>query len=166
MPELLEQAGVIVRHAAAADIDRLDPLWEALYRHQSEHGMLLTLPDGAFVAWRKSMLPFLGRFAVIIVAEHAGAILGFVAGRIRTMPPYFGSSQIGTISEVFVCDPHRGGGIGRQMLGLAVEWFQSQKITRVELQVVAGNDQGLRFYSQLGWHKELVQMVWTQSRNG
>src|SRR5882672_3206865 len=157
MPELLEQPGVIVRHAAAADVDRLDPLWGALYRHQAEHGMLLTLPDGAFGAWRRSMLPFLGRLAVIVVAEHAGAILGFVAGRVRTMPPYFGATPIGTISEVFVCEPHRGGGIGRQMLGSALEWFQSQKITRVELQVVAGNVHGLRFYSQLGWHKELVQ---------
>ena len=109
-------------------------------------------------------MPFLGRFAVIIVAEHAGAILGFVAGRVRTMPPYFGSTPIGTISEVFVCEPHRGGGIGRQMLALALEWFRSKEISRVELQVVAGNEHGLRFYRQLGWHKELVQMVWDQTR--
>ena len=84
----------------------------------------------------------------------------FVAGRIRALPPYFGSLTIGSISEVFVADARRGGGIGRRLLAFAVDWFQAQGITRVELQVVAGNVDGIRFYRQLGWREELLQMVW------
>ncbi len=66
----------------------------------------------------------------------------------------------GRISEVFVSESLRGGGIGRRLLAFALEWFHSQQITRVELQVVAGNPDGIRFYRQLGWHEELLQMVW------
>lgn len=152
--------GLVLRYATANEMDRIKPLWEALYRHQSEHGMLLRLPEGAYEAWSKSIVPFLGRFASIVVAELNGEIVAFVAGRIRTLPPYFGSTTVGSISEVFVSESYRSGGIGRRLLAFAIDWFQNQKITRVELQVVSGNPEGIRFYRQLGWHEELVQMVW------
>jgi diamine N-acetyltransferase len=156
---------VILRHATAGDLDRIQPLWHALYQHQFEHGMLLRLPDGAYEAWLKSIAPFLGRFATVVVAELNGEIIAFVAGRIRTLPPYFGAATIGAISEVFVDDSHRGAGVGRRLLNFALDWFREQQITRIELQVVAGNPDGIRFYRQLGWHEELLQMVWDTSQH-
>jgi len=155
-----ELSGLGLRYATAADMASLEPLWHDLYQHQFDHGMLLRLPKGAYDAWLKSIAPFLGRFANVFVAEEGGQLVGFVAGRIRTLPPYFGSGTIGAISEVFVAESHRGQGIGRRLLAFALEWFQAQDISRVELQVVAGNQDGIRFYRQLGWHQELLQMVW------
>jgi len=151
-----------VRHAVAADRGRVKPLWEALYRHQAEHGMRLSLPADAYAAWEESMLPTLGRFAVLVVAEREGELVGFAAGRLRTLPPYLGSAVIGAVSEVFVDEAHRAAGIGRDLVALAVEWFRAQQITRVELQVVSGNPDAIRFYRQLGWHEELVQLVWDE----
>lgn len=150
----------VLRHAGVEDLDRIKPLWHSLYQHQFEHGMLLRLPADAYDAWLKSIAPFLGRFASVVVAEVDGEIVAFVAGRVRTLPPYFGSATIGAISEVFVAETHRSGGIGRRLLAFSLEWFKAQQITRVELQVVAGNPDGIRFYRQLGWHEELLQMVW------
>jgi ribosomal protein S18 acetylase RimI-like enzyme len=150
-----------VRFATADEIARLEPLWIELYDHQSQHGMLLSLPPTAFDAWTKSIVPSLGRFAVVVVGEQGGKIVGFVAGRIRALPPYFGSGAIGTISEVYVRPQYRSAGIGRRLLARAVDWFSHQQIRRIELQVVAGNPAAVHFYEQLGWHKELVQMVWT-----
>jgi len=159
-----EKSVPALRQATAADMDRIQPLWHALYEHQTSHGMLLTLPEGAYDAWLKSMTPFLGRFANVVVAEDNGEIIGFVAGRIRTLPPYFGAATIGSISEVFIRESDRGAGIGRRLLAFALQWFEEQQITRVELQVVAGNPDGIRFYRQLGWHEELLQMVWDTSQ--
>ena len=153
-----------LRQATEEDLDKIGPLWQALYAHQAEHGMLLKLEDDAYQAWLQSMAPFLGRFANIVVAEMDGKIVAFVAGRIRTLPPCFGSQTIGTISEVFVSAELRGGGIGRRLLNFAMEWFKEQGIDRVELQVVAGNPDGIRFYQQLGWHEELRQMVFDTRR--
>jgi GNAT superfamily N-acetyltransferase len=156
---------LILRHALTEDMDRIKPLWHALYKHQFEHGMLLRLPEGAYDAWLKSIVPYLGRFASVVIAELHAEIVGFVAGRIRTLPPYFGSATIGAISEVFVSESLRGGGIGRQLLAFTLEWYKAQQITRVELQVVAGNPDGIRFYRRLGWHEELLQMVWDTSQH-
>jgi len=155
---------LVLRHAGTADMDRIKPLWHALYEHQFQHGMLLRLPDGAYDAWLKSIVPFLGRFASVVVAEQHGEIVAFVAGRLRTLPPYFGAATVGYISEVFVRESHRSAGLGRRLLAFALEWFRAQQIQRVELQVVAGNPDGIRFYRQLGWHEELLQMVWDTSR--
>ncbi len=156
---------LVLRTATLEDMDRIQPLWHALYQHQFQHGMLLRLPEGAYDAWLKSITPFLGRFANVVVGERNGEIVAFVAGRIRTLPPYFGSATVGAISEVFVSETHRSGGIGRRLLAYALEWFQAQQITRVELQVVAGNPDGIRFYKELGWHEELLQMVWDATRH-
>lgn len=164
MSRSIDTSGLVLRHAAAEDFDRIKPLWHALYQHQYEHGMLLRLPDGAYDVWLRSITPFLGRFASVVVAEQNSDILGFVAGRIRALPPYFGSAAIGAISEVFISDSYRGAGIGRRLLAYSLEWFHAQEITRVELQVVAGNPDGIRFYRQLGWREELLQMVWDTSQ--
>jgi GNAT superfamily N-acetyltransferase len=163
MSDASGKQGLVLRHVTADDMTRIKPLWEALYDYQMEHGMLLRLPEDAYAAWHKSIAPFLGRFASIVVAELNGEIVGFIAGRIRTLPPYFGSTTVGYISEVFVSESHRSGGIGRRLLAFAMDWFQAQQIMRVELQVVAGNPDGIRFYRQLGWHEELLQMVWDRS---
>ncbi len=166
MPDPSDASGLILRHAVPEDMERIKPLWHALYRHQFEHGMRLRLPEGAYNAWLQSITPFLGRFACVTVAESNGEVIAFVAGRVRTLPPYLGSSTIGTIGEVFVSESHRSGGIGRRLLAFALEWFKAQQIARVELQVVAENPDGIRFYRQLGWHEELIQMVWDTNHPG
>jgi hypothetical protein len=67
-----DKPDLILRHATAADLDRVKCLWHALYRHQFEHGMLLRRPDGAYEAWLKSTTPFPGQFASVVVAELNG----------------------------------------------------------------------------------------------
>ncbi len=149
-----------LRYATDRDLPRIAPLWRALYTHQIAHGMRLPVPSDAFDAWQKSMAPALGRFTVVALAEQDGEVVGFVAGRVRALPAYFGGGAAGFISEVYVSDSQRGSGLGRRVLAFAVEWFATQGIPRVELQVLAGNPDAVRFYRELGWHEELVQMVW------
>lgn len=151
-----------VRLAGADEIRGIEPLWRELYRHQSEHGMRLALPDSAFEAWVQSVVPFLGRFSVVVLAVDDGEQAGFVAGRTRTLPPYFGAGQVGAISEVFVGQRWRRLGVGRRLVERTIQWYREQEISRVELQVVSGNPEAVRFYERLGWQQELVQMIWTR----
>ena len=151
---------VEIREAVEDDLSRLRPMWLSLYEHQRKNGMLIELPVDAFQHWSNSLIPVLGRFGCLFVAEDNGELVGFLAGRIRSLPQYFGGDQVGFISEVFVQDSHRSHGIGRRLVAKAVSWFNDQNITRLELQVITRNEGARRLYRQLGWVEELVQMVW------
>jgi RimJ/RimL family protein N-acetyltransferase len=156
---------VIVRLVTEEELERLRPLWEALYAHQLLHGMRIVLPQDAFDAWTTGMRPSLGRFGFVVASELDGEFLGFLAGRIRMLPPHFGSQPVGFIGEVFVSEDQRSRGLGARMLVLAMEWFRENGVKRVELQVVIENRGAVRFYERLGWHKELVQLVFDASQS-
>ena len=116
-------------------------------------------PPDAFERWRTSLRPLLGRFGFVLVAEGRGALLGFLAGRIRSQPPYFGGQPTGFISDVFVEEAHRNRGTAGALLAASARWFEEREIGRVELQVLIGNSGALEFYRRRGWKEELVQMV-------
>jgi GNAT superfamily N-acetyltransferase len=155
---------VIIRACNREDFPSVEALWIALYRHQKDHGMLLDVSPSSFKDWAAAMTAVLGRFTCLFVAEQAGRPIGFLAGRIRSLPPYFGGFPVGFISEVFVDEAYRGKGIGRLLVAAAIEWFQTQKVWRIELQVLVGNTGARKVYRDLGWKEELVQMVWEADR--
>jgi GNAT superfamily N-acetyltransferase len=168
----------IIRHVTEEDWPRLAPLWRRLYEHQRAHGMLLELPPDAFELWRASLQPLLGRFAFVLLAEPRGAAecsdpaggsglagataapLGFLAGRVRSQPPYFGGQPAGFVGELFVEEAQRGRGVAGALLDASVEWFAERGVARVELQVLVGNTSAREFYRRRGWKEELVQVVW------
>jgi GNAT superfamily N-acetyltransferase len=170
----------IIRHVMEEDWPRLAPLWLRLYEHQRAHGMLLELPPDAFELWRASLQPLLGRFALVLLAEWRGAAessdsaggsglaeataapLGFLAGRVRSQPPYFGGQPAGFLSELFVEEAQRGRGVAGALLDASVEWFAARGVVRVELQALVGNPSAREFYRRRGWKEELVQMVWQE----
>ncbi len=156
----MTKRAAVVRPARSDEIDALEPLWQAFYRHQKVHGMLLDLPRDSFARWAASLRASLGRFTCLFVAEAEGALVGFLAGWVRTLPPYLGGYPVGFISDVYVSEEYRGVGVGRTLLEHAIEFFAAQKINRVELHVLALNENARSFYRNLGWKEELVQMVW------
>jgi ribosomal protein S18 acetylase RimI-like enzyme len=154
----------LVREGTAEDVPRLKSLWLALYDNQKANGMLVDLPEDAFDRWTASLLPMLGRFTCVFVAEKGEELAGFLAGRVRALPAYFGGAQVGFISDVYVDPAHRRTGLGRQLVSTATEWFQSLGITRLELQVIVNNPAARKLYKDLGWSEELLQMVWQTER--
>lgn len=152
----------LIRPVTNDDWPQLESLWRSLYEHQRAHGMLLELPPDAFQLWMASLQPVLDRFGFVFVAEEAEALVGFLAGRIRSLPAYFGGQQVGFISEVFVPDSRRNRGIAHELLSMAHTWFRERNIARLELQVVINNSHARNFYLRRGWVEELTQMVWQE----
>jgi GNAT superfamily N-acetyltransferase len=156
---MIQTCPVSIREAKAGELLRLKPLWEALYDHQQQHGLISCVSPDGFLRWHQALTPVLGRFGCLFLAEREGEPVGFLAGRIRTPTPPFAATPVGFVSEVFVRPEYRAGGTGRELLGQATEWFAKQGITRLELQVLSGNTQARHIYEYLGWREELVQMV-------
>ncbi len=148
----------------AGELDRLGPMWKALYELQAEQGMLLAVPPDGFDLWRGSLEGVLGRFAAVFAAAIDGEPVGFVACRVRGVPAYFGGGLAGFISEVFVAEAFRRRGVARRLIDAAVAWCAEQGISRVELQVMRENHDAQEAYKKLGWVAELTQMVWRVRR--
>ena len=149
-----------IRFGKVEDLPKIEPLWNALYKHQKDHGMFLEVSANSFKDWSASMKAALGRFWCLFIVELNGDAIGFLGGQIRTLPPYFGGSPFGLVSEVFVIPEHRSKSIGRALLVSATNWFHEQRVQRIELQVLVNNSDARRLYRDLGWKEELVQMVW------
>lgn len=149
-----------IRFGNADDLVAVERMWRALYVHQAEHGLLVTVPEDGFDRWAASMRPALGRFACVFVASRDGADIGFLAGRVRPLPGHYGGETVGYVSDVYVDAAARGAGVGKALLAAAQEWFRTQGVRRLELQVIVNNEQARAFYRSLGWQEELVQMVW------
>ena len=80
---------VVVRPAAAEELDRLRAMFDALYVLQREQGMRsLLLPDG-FERWSQALARSLGRFSIVLLAERGAEAVGFPAGRLRIPTPPF-----------------------------------------------------------------------------
>lgn len=150
-----------IRNATVDELDRIGPLWTSLYEHQTRNGMNVAVPGNGFTLWRDGIRPMLGRFVSVWIAEDQGQAVGFLCGRIRVLPPYFGGGNVGFISDVFVSESSRSGGIGRRLMATSVDWFRDRGIRRIELQVIAGNPEARALYHRLGWVDELTQMVRT-----
>ena len=150
----------IIRHVKEADWPHLKPLWLTFYEHQKEHGMLLDLPPDAYDLWVSSLLPVLGRYGFIFVAEEGDTLFGFLTGRVRSQPSYYGGQPTGFLSELFIADSHRHRGIGDKLMAASARWFAERAIKRVEFQVLVNNLHALEYFRQRGWTEELIQMVW------
>jgi GNAT superfamily N-acetyltransferase len=148
-----------VRLGNADDLARLEAMWLDLYDIQKKQGMQLRIPEDGFQHWANGLRAVLGRFACLFVVEHGSDLVGFLAGRVRTPPPYFGTMPVGFISEIYVKGECRGIGAGSKLIEEASAWFRDQGITRLELQVLSANHNARHVYQKLGWVEELVQMV-------
>jgi len=149
-----------IRTATSADeIPRVERMWLALYELQRQQGMQMVPPPGAFALWASSIKPTLGRFGQLFLAEGSGALIGFLAARVRSAPPWFGGATVGFVSEVWVDPEARGRRVGERLVRAAEEWFRGQGIERAELQVMATNDAARALYRRLGWDDELLQMT-------
>jgi GNAT superfamily N-acetyltransferase len=154
---------VVVRPGTLEDFKRIEPLWISLYKNQRDQQMLIEVPANGFQSWSSSMTVALGRFSCLFIAECEGELAGFLAGRIRTTPPYFGGIPVGFLSEIFIVEQHRKKGIARRMMLAGLEWCRVQKVSRVEAQILTRNKASRNMCADLGAVEELVQVVWNVS---
>jgi GNAT superfamily N-acetyltransferase len=151
---------VLVRSGTLDDLPRIESMWVALYNNQREQRMLVEVPPNGFESWSSSMSVAFDRFTSLFIAEYEGELIGFLAGRIRVMPPYFGGKAVGFLSEIFILPQHRKRGIARRLMLAGLEWCKTQQVNRVEAQVLMDNKASRGMCADLGAVEELVQVVW------
>lgn len=60
--------------------------------------------------------------------------------------------KIGCLSNLYIRDKYRGSGLGKRLLGQAMEWLESFSDTRITFVYISnGNDDALNFYLKNGF---------------
>jgi ribosomal protein S18 acetylase RimI-like enzyme len=83
-------------------------------------------------------------------------MIGFMLCLLFPNAPIFKERKLGMISDVYVKEELRGKGIGKQMLRVALRWFDKNKVKTVELNVAAANIEARRAWARLGFTAHMI----------
>jgi len=142
-------SAVDVRRAEPRDADAVAGVhvrsWQVGYRGLIDDGVL----DALNTEERASRYTFgLVGPPVTVLAEEAGAVLGFATIGAATGP---GDSGTGELLALYV-DPARWRtGVGRALIASAREQLVRWRYTSAVLWVLQGNERAQRFYAADGW---------------
>ena len=151
-------ADVEVRAGTIEELILVKDLWSEHYNSQK---LNIKLPSDAFELWVASMRPAYGRYTINFVAIAKGRIVGFLSGRVRTMPAYFGGELCGYLTEICIKRQYRRKGIARDLLLTSFEWYKKQGIRRVESSVMIDNHASRKMAESVGLNPEQYLLLWT-----
>ena len=160
-----------IRKAANKDIPQLSKLIrKEIEYHQNLAGYYEVLPNFDWIAYTREKLN--GQNELILVADSGENLAGFIDVRIVNFRPQnrlkfmlkrlmFKASKRrslpikparwGVIEECYIIPDYRRKLVGSQLVNRALEWFQANKISRIELSLVALNRAGEAFWKKLGF---------------
>lgn len=142
-----------------AYMDQIETLFAELYGYMANTGLLIPLIPHGEELWRKSTEKLTGgRFGMLLAAVTGEKVVGFAHGTIKFAPDYMGGLKVGYITQIFISPEHRARNIGKKLVKTLEEWFRSKSVHSYELQVLCGNNNGIGFWENLGYKRELLQM--------
>lgn len=85
----------------------------------------------------------------IYVAVDGSVLIGLIHIVEEKTPPYdcFIQRRYATIIDLFVTENFRGKGVGGQLLESAKQWAKARELDYIELNVLAENENGIKFYN-------------------
>ncbi len=150
-----------VRRAGPRDAETVTRLWLALGDHQAPF-------DPAFAQRRDERARDAAREivdrlladpdAAIFLAERDGRGVALCIVRAARAPAVAAETERAEISDLFVEEPARRGGIGRALVDHATRWVRGRDIPRMTVRVAVGNPEGQAFWRALGF-ADLVDVL-------
>jgi ribosomal protein S18 acetylase RimI-like enzyme len=153
---------IVIRAAVEGDYEALSGLYRQADRLHAEH-----LPDvfkvpGEHPRSRDVLLGAIAsETAALLVAEHAGEVVGFVRLMERGTPdvPFFVARRYAQIEEIVVAEAFRRRGVGRLLMEQAHQWARGRGLQSVELTVWEFNEGAIALYESLGYGTLMRRMT-------
>ncbi len=138
-PLVFQQAGV-------NDVDLLLTMMEALYRHDGH-------PFDTVQARRAthSLLesPLFGNIWLIRLGEE---VIGYFVLTFGFSLEFGGQDAL--LDELFIAEPHRSKGFGKQALQFAFDHCRKRAIHALHLEVLTGNEKAAAIYGRFGFRQD------------
>ena len=151
-----------IRRATAADAVSLGRLGALLVREHHDF-------DGErFLAATTSTPDFYASFlatqandpqAVVLVAEHEGAVIGYAYGAIEGYDYMALRGPAAVLHDLIVDPVHRGRGVGRALLNAMITAFSTRRAPRVVLSTAEHNTSAQRFFERMGFRRTMVELT-------
>lgn len=159
-----EKTTTLLRYSSdAADLDLLEPAWNALQEHHSTVVPSLgdeTPPRGLADAWERRRAKYEAWLedpeAFFVVAERDGAVAGYA---FLTVAPGFAAWATGPIANLetlSVVSQQRRSGLGAQLLDAAWSKLAGRGICEMAITAAIGNVESHRFYERHGFEQAFV----------
>jgi GNAT superfamily N-acetyltransferase len=97
--------------------------------------------------------------AVVLVAEHAGAIVGYVYAGLEPLSWKELRGPAGFIHDIVVDNAARRTGIATQLIAAAIEWLRAHGAPRVLLWTAAQNSDAQRLFAAAGFRPTMMEMT-------
>ncbi len=101
-------------------------------------------------AWEKREAQLIEKSEKIFVQfakRNKGDLIGYCICTISKV-----DKEIGEIDSIFIKEPHRKSGLGKQLMKNALEWFKSNQTRTLTLLVGIGNEEVIKYYQQFGFN--------------
>jgi ribosomal protein S18 acetylase RimI-like enzyme len=96
---------------------------------------------------------------IIFVAKENGSVIAFISGEVKEcFLPISKIKMIGYISGAYVLPNYRNKGIMKNLECLLLEYFKTQGLSYVELNVITNNFMGKKSWKSLGYKTFREQM--------
>jgi ribosomal protein S18 acetylase RimI-like enzyme len=160
--------GLSVRRGTREDVERLEPLWDALREHHA------SLPDmvgvrSAKESWARRRAQYLewlsGDDCALFVAERDGALVGYAVVSVedQAAPTWALGDRTAEVETLSVSEHERSRGVGRALMEAASEFARSLGAATVLVGVAHTNAAAVRFYERQGFTPFYALMIRTDA---
>lgn len=155
-------SNLLIRPAAAGDAPTLGKLGAALVEiHHAFDAPRFIAPSpqtedgyGEFLDGERKR-----KKAVVLVAEQAGAVVGYAYGALEGRDWLSLRGPAGVIYDLLVDPTHRGGGVGRALLDALAEALLSMGAPQLVLFAASRNEGAQRLFASAGFRPTMVEMT-------
>lgn len=155
-------AAIVIRPAMRADLPAIGRLGAMLVRAHHDLDPQRFIAAGADTA--SGYAGYLGTQlddadTVILVAEDAGAVVGYTYGALEGQDWMSLRGPAGALHDIVVDPAHRTRGVGRALLDATIAALEARGAPRVVLSTADRNAAAQRLFTSAGFRRTMVEMT-------
>ena len=154
----MKGSGARVRRAGLEDVAGVVGLSAALFREDAgSRDPCVNLGWPAEEGWEYFAGMVGGGRSLCLVAEEAGEMVGYLAGRLEegtVLRPV----DVAELESMYVMEGWRGKGVGAGLVEAFLGWAESRGAERASVVAYAANERAIRFYARYGFLPRRVCM--------
>jgi ribosomal protein S18 acetylase RimI-like enzyme len=152
---------ITVRPATELDHEILGRFGGALMRqhHAADAARFIQVdhPETGYGRFLVSQIS--GPNSVVMVAEDAGTVVGYVYADVESANWMKLRGPCGVVQDIYVDETARRRGAGRALMRAAIEWIHSRGRSQVVLMTKTRNEHAQQLFTKLGFRPTMLEMT-------